>query len=66
MLVLMYIFFHRFFQYGGNPVSCAIALAVMNVIKKEKLREHAVETGGYCVEKCKELMEKHQIIGDVR
>uniref|UniRef100_A0A1I8FD23 Aminotran_5 domain-containing protein n=1 Tax=Macrostomum lignano TaxID=282301 RepID=A0A1I8FD23_9PLAT len=34
-----------FNTYGGNPVSCAIALAVLDVIEQDKLRENAVRVG---------------------
>lgn len=53
-------------QYGGNPVSCAIANAVLDVIESEKLQEHAYVVGNYLLEKCTNLMKKHKYIGDVR
>ncbi|XP_077998996.1 5-phosphohydroxy-L-lysine phospho-lyase-like [Glandiceps talaboti] len=55
-----------FNTYGGNPVSCAIGLAVLDVIEKDKLRENAIKVGDYLVKGFKELMLKHKIIGDVR
>jgi 4-aminobutyrate aminotransferase-like enzyme len=36
-----------FNTYGGNPVSCAIGNAVLDVIEKEKLKENAIEVGAY-------------------
>ena len=54
------------FQYGGNPVSCAIALAVLDVIEEEQLMKHAKETGDYLVQQSFKLKEKHPIVGDVR
>jgi len=53
-------------QYGGNPVSCMSALAVLDVIEKEKLRENAVTVGNYLVEKLRQMQTKHSLIGDVR
>ena len=55
-----------FNTFGGNPVSCAIASAVMDVIEDEKLLDRAKETGDYFLDKLRGLMDKHPIIGDVR
>lgn len=53
-------------QYGGNPVSCAIANAVFDVIVNENLRENAQAVGGYLLDCCAILAKKHHIVGDVR
>lgn len=55
-----------FNTYGGNPVSCAIANAVMNVIEDEKLQENCLVVGDYLKLKTGELMADFEIIGDVR
>lgn len=55
-----------FNTYGGNPVSCAIALAVLDVIEKDKLKENAITVGNYLVKRMKELQLKHKLIGDIR
>ena len=55
-----------FNTYGGNPVSCAVGNAVLDVIEKENLLEHAVKVGNVLLEGAKKLGEKYQIIGDVR
>ncbi|KAK3612244.1 hypothetical protein CHS0354_039525 [Potamilus streckersoni] len=55
-----------FNTYGGNPVSCAIGLAVMEVIEQERLPQKALETGHYITEKLRELMKIFAIIGDIR
>lgn len=56
-----------FNTFGGNPVSCAIALSVMDVIMKQKLQENAGTTGKYLLEKLKNLQKKFpSVIGDVR
>ena len=55
-----------FSTFGGNPVSCAVGLAVINVIEKNDLRTNARVVGDYFREKLEELKEKYPIIGDVR
>ncbi|XP_036403853.1 5-phosphohydroxy-L-lysine phospho-lyase [Megalops cyprinoides] len=55
-----------FNTFGGNPVSCAIGLAVLDVMEEEKLREHATRVGGHLMELLGRLQTKHTIIGDVR
>lgn len=51
---------------GGNPVSCAIGLSVLDVLANENLQQHALETGSYLKEKLSALQSKHRVIGDVR
>src|SRR6266567_2307173 len=51
---------------GGNPVSCAIGLAVLDVIAEEGLQENAQQVGTHLMDGMKELKEKHALIGDVR
>jgi len=55
-----------FNTYGGNPVSCAIANAVMQVIDDEKLQENCLLTGKYLIERSSELMKEFELVGDVR
>ncbi|XP_054698264.1 5-phosphohydroxy-L-lysine phospho-lyase isoform X2 [Grus americana] len=55
-----------FNTFGGNPVSCAIGLAVLDVIEKEHLQAHAMEIGNFLMKLLKEQKTKHPIIGDVR
>lgn len=59
---------HHFvsFQYGGNPVSCAIANAVMDVIRTERLQQNAAQIGDYLLHECQRLRAEHPLIGDVR
>jgi 4-aminobutyrate aminotransferase len=52
--------------FGGNPVSCAAALAVLDVIEQEKLLENARIQGDYIMKRLKEMMENHPMMGDVR
>jgi ethanolamine-phosphate phospho-lyase len=51
---------------GGNTVSCAVGMAVLDVIEQDKLQEHALDVGNYLLSKLEGLKGKHKIIGDVR
>jgi 4-aminobutyrate aminotransferase-like enzyme len=55
-----------FNTFGGNPVSCAIGLAVLDVIAEEGLQENAQRVGMHLMDGMRALMEKHALIGDVR
>ena len=55
-----------FSTFGGNPVSCAIGMAVMDCIEKDGLMERARELGDRFMAGLKELQARHDIIGDVR
>jgi len=52
--------------FGGNPVSCAAASAVIDVIEGEKLLENASKIGEYTMKRFEEFQEKYELIGDVR
>ncbi|CAF1278658.1 unnamed protein product [Rotaria magnacalcarata] len=55
-----------FNTFGGNPVSCRAAIAVLDVIESENLMENARVVGGYLLNKLKEIGKKYDIVGDVR
>jgi 4-aminobutyrate aminotransferase-like enzyme len=55
-----------FNTFGGNPVSCAAGLAVLDVIRDEELQQNALEVGNYLKQGLRRLQEKHLLIGDVR
>ena len=55
-----------FNSFGGNPVSCAVGHAVLNVIEEEGLQQNAKDVGFYLKSLLNELKEKYTIIGDVR
>ena len=55
-----------FSTFGGNPVACAAALAVLDVIEEEGLVASAGETGSYLRDGLVGLAERHPLIGDVR
>jgi 4-aminobutyrate aminotransferase len=52
--------------FGGNPLSCVAASAVIDVIKEEKLLENATKEGAHIMKRLTELKEKSEIVGDVR
>ena len=52
--------------FGGNPLSCAAALAVIDVIKEERLLENAAKQGTYIMKRLEELKARSEIVGDVR
>jgi len=57
----------RYFNtFGGNPVSCAAALAVLDVIRDEALQENAAVVGAYLRQGLQALATRHALIGDVR
>lgn len=55
-----------FSTFGGNPVACAAAHAVLDVIEQEGLRENARDTGDYIRTELSRLAEQCPVIGDVR
>ncbi|MEQ8493243.1 MAG: aspartate aminotransferase family protein, partial [Gammaproteobacteria bacterium] len=55
-----------FNTFGGNPVSCAVAAAVLDVMERDDLIAHAREVGDYTRGRLVALGERHDLIGDVR
>ena len=51
--------------FGGNPVSCAAAMATITLLK-DSLIANAADVGAFMMDRLKGLQEKHAIIGDVR
>lgn len=58
--------FKYFNTFGGNPVSAAAAMAVLNVIEDENLIENAHDVGAYAVGLLQDLAKRHDVIADVR
>jgi len=55
-----------FNTFGGNPVACAVGMAVLNVIEEEGLQENARVVGQYTRDLINAVATKHEAIGDVR
>eukprot|EP00051_Salpingoeca_urceolata_P026713 m.478312 g.478312 ORF g.478312 m.478312 type:complete len:572 (+) comp21105_c0_seq1:264-1979(+) len=55
-----------FNTYGGNPVACAAGLSVIEILKKNDLRQHALDTGSYMLERFQKLVDRHPLLGEVR
>lgn len=52
--------------FGGNPLACAAALAVLTTIEAEGLVQHAANVGAYLMERLRVLARHHQIITEIR
>ena len=55
-----------FSTFGGNPVSCAAGMAVLDEIERHRLIEKGVEVGDYFRARLRELARRRPLIGDVR
>lgn len=55
-----------FNTFGGNPVSCAVGLAVLDVIEQDGLQAHARQVGEQLKSDLEGLQARHPVIGDVR
>ncbi|MEO3435377.1 aminotransferase class III-fold pyridoxal phosphate-dependent enzyme [Inquilinus sp. CAU 1745] len=55
-----------FNTFGGNPVSCAVGLAVLDAIERDGLRGNARRIGHYLLERFRDMQKRHEAIGDVR
>ena len=52
--------------YGGNPIACAAGLAVMDIMRDEKLPERAARIGSVIEERMQSWAAENKLIGDVR
>ena len=55
-----------FNTFGGNPVSCVIGEAVLDVLEREQLQAHAQTVGRYFKQRLIDLTSRHEFIGDIR
>jgi 4-aminobutyrate aminotransferase len=51
--------------YGGNPIACAAALATMDLIENGYM-QNATEVGNYTMDCLRQIMARHDCIGEVR
>lgn len=58
--------FKYFNTFGGNPVSAAAAMAVLNVIEDESLVKNAEDVGAYAVESLAQMAKQHDVVADIR
>jgi 4-aminobutyrate aminotransferase-like enzyme len=57
----------RYFNtFGGNPVSCAAAAAVLDVLEEERILERVQDVGRYLAERLCEVAADHEALGEVR
>ncbi len=55
-----------FSTFGGNTVSCAVGLAVLDVLEDERLQEHAERVGAHLLGRLRPLVDRSPLVGDVR
>jgi acetylornithine/N-succinyldiaminopimelate aminotransferase len=52
--------------FGGGPLACAVAIAVIEAMEEEQLLAHVANVGDYFQQKLRSLAQKHEAIVDVR
>jgi len=55
-----------FSTFGGNTVSCAVGLAVLDVLEDEQLQAHAQRVGAHLLARLRPLVDQSPLVGDVR
>ena len=55
-----------FSTFGGNNVSCAIGLKVLEIVREENLEAHALRVGNHLLSGLHELNQRHKVIRDIR
>ena len=56
----------HFNTYGGNPLSCTVGSAVMDVIEEDRIQENATKVGEVLIKELMKLQQEFEVIGDVR
>ena len=57
---------HYFNTFGGTPVACAAALAVLEIVEEENLQAIALDAGNYLKDKLQNIAANQPLIGDIR
>jgi 4-aminobutyrate aminotransferase/(S)-3-amino-2-methylpropionate transaminase len=52
--------------FGGNPLACRAALAVLDRIERDGLLQRAESIGGTALGRLREIEERHEVVGEVR
>lgn len=55
-----------FSTFGGNPVSCAVGLEVLNIVRDEDLQQHALRVGSRMLDGLRPFVDQFPLVGDVR
>jgi len=55
-----------FSTFGGSTVSCAVGLAVLDVVQEERVQEHARAVGGALLRRLRDAVGGHPLVGDIR
>ena len=55
-----------FSTFGGNPVSCAVGETVLQIVREERLMEHAAAVGDQLLTGLRRFADRYPIVGDVR
>jgi 4-aminobutyrate aminotransferase-like enzyme/Ser/Thr protein kinase RdoA (MazF antagonist) len=55
-----------FSTFGGNPVACAVGLAVLDILRDEDLQQNALRVGTRWLANLRDLQSSYPLIGDVR
>ena len=56
----------HFNTFGGNPMASAVGIAVLDALKEDKCQETSLEVGTYLLTRLVDLVNKYEIVGDVR
>ena len=52
--------------FGGGPLACAVAIAVIDAIENKQLLDHVTDVGNYFLDQLRQLANRHEAIVDVR
>ena len=55
-----------FSTFGGSTVSCAVGLAVLDVVEEERLQDHARDVGGVMLDRLRSRLRDQPLVGDIR